>query len=348
MLIILCLPLLLLTIACSFSVDLGNPTAVPNVTPVVLNQVVTPTQQQTEGEVQPLLPQIVHTITPAEPGGAEQSKDDIDSSKTADEKYALGDSFRLGNFERPFTDTLLEYKPETDLLLIELTSDENFYYFTFSLIDKDASLGYPSAYYGIEFDTDYDGRGDFLLWAPGDGTTEWNTDGVMFLRDSNEDVGGTNPVVPDGHKGNGYDQVLFARDIQDDPDTAWKRLDPHSSSVIQLAVKVSLIDNNRFYWKAWSDKSIMDPTRFDYNDWYSEKQAGSPNKNSEYYPLAMLNQMDSTCWAAYNLQPTGTELGGCVVKQELNCNCTNVTALDQACCSQCGFTWDKGGFCKLR
>lgn len=346
----LSIPLLVLLIACSFSVDLGNPTADTNVTPVALNQPVESNPQQEAAiEDQPQLPQVVHTITPGEPGGAEQSKDDIDSSITADEHYALGDSFRLGNFERPFTNTLMEYRPETDLLLIDLTSDEDFYYFTFSLIDKDAELGYPSAYYGIEFDTDYDGRGDFLLWAPGDANTQWNTDGVMLLLDGNDDVGGTNPVVPDGHKGNGYDRVLFARDVQDDPDAAWKRLDPYSSSAIQLAVKVSLIDNNRFYWKAWSDKSIMDPTKFDYNDWYSESQAGSPNKNSTDYPVAMLNQMDSTCWAAYKLEPTGTELGGCVVKQEPQCNCVNVTALSQACCSQCGLVWDaKGGFCKIK
>ena len=33
--------------------------------------------------------------------------------------------------------------------------------------------GYPSAYYGIEFDTDKDGRGDYLIWAQGDDNTEW-------------------------------------------------------------------------------------------------------------------------------------------------------------------------------
>jgi hypothetical protein len=73
-----------------------------------------------------------------------------------------------------------------------------------------------------------------------------------------------------------------------------------------------LIDNHRFYWKAWADAGTADPTLFDYNDSVSESQAGSPSKNSDFYPIGALNMMDSTCWIAYNLTPTGNELGGCV------------------------------------
>ena len=56
---------------------------------------------------------------------------------------------------------------------------------------------------------------------------------------------------------------------------------------------------------------MADPSKFDYNDSFSEGQAGSPNKNSSYYPVGQLNLMDSTCWVAYNFEASGKELGGC-------------------------------------
>ena len=203
------------------------------------------------------------------------------------------------------------YHPETDIVRLLLSKGEDFYYFTFELSGVDKDLNYPSATYGIEIDTDYDGRGDYLLWAKGDANTEWNIDDVMLFADSNNDVGGSSPVVPDGKEGDGFDQVLFSIDNLNDPDSAWKRVDPGDGKNVQLAVKTSLIDNNRFYWKAWADSGLADPELFDYNDSFSESQAGSPNKNSSYYPIDKLNLMDCTCWIAYNLTPTGTELGGC-------------------------------------
>jgi hypothetical protein len=194
--------------------------------------------------------EIEHTIIPGNPGAPDVEKNEIDTENTAGTKSALGDSFRLGNFERPFTESEMDYHPETDILRLELSKGTEFYYFTFELSGVDADLNYPSATYGIEIDTDYDGRGDYLLWAKGDAQTEWNIDDVMLLADSNNDVGGSNPVVPDGNDGNGYDQVLFSINDLNDPDSAWKRVDPHNASNVQLAVKTGLIDNQRFYWKA--------------------------------------------------------------------------------------------------
>ena len=171
----------------------------------------------------------------------------------------------------------------------------------------------------------------------------------MLLSDSNNDVGGSSPVVPNAHGGNGYDQVLFSIDDLNDPDSAWKRVDPNDGNNVQLAVKTGLIDNNRFYWKAWADTGVADPAKFDYNDSYSESQAGSPNKNSDYYPVDQLNLMDSTCWIAFNLTPTGTELGGCVglppaqeappPPEEPGCNCATPIGLGQDCCTVCGYIW---------
>ena len=144
-------------------------------------------------------------------------------------------------------------------------------------------------------------------------------------------------------------------DALDDPDVAWVRSDPTDSDNIQLAVKKSYIDKNRWYWRAWADAGIADAAMFDYNDQFTEKEAGSPNKNGGFYPIAALHMMDSTCWIAYNLTPTGTEVGGCVQVQptqqapppadepeEPGCDCSiSYRQLSRECCTVCGdYMWD--------
>jgi hypothetical protein len=191
------------------------------------------------------------------------------------------------------------------------------------------------------------------------------------LNDSNNDVGGTQPVVPDNNSGDGYDEVLFSNDKMNDPDAAWQRKE--ASDKIQLAVKTTLVGASRFMWKVWADSGVADPTQFDYNDAYSESQAGSPIKNSKFYPVGQLNRMDSTCWINYGYELSGTLLGGCDVVQPTqqpppeeppppieeppeeppppieeppeeppcsSCEVVTSTFSDQACCEYCGFTWN--------
>jgi hypothetical protein len=74
--------------------------------------------------------------------------------------------------------------------------------------------------------------------------------------------------------------------VLNDLDAAWQRIDPQNSRSIQLAIKKNLIDGSRFTWKGWADSDIVDPSKFDYNDSYSESQAGSANNTSSYYRWA--------------------------------------------------------------
>ena len=293
---------------------------------------------------------IIHDLVPGNPGSPDVEKNEIDTENTADTRTALGDSFRLGNFERPFTESVMAYHPELDIVKLELSAGDDFYYFTF-ILSGPGTDGFGAGYYGVEFDSDYDGRGDYLLWAKSTSSTEWLIDDVMLLEDLNGDVGGLSPVLPDKSPGDGYEHVLFGPEALDDPDVAWVRA---SGNNIQLAVKRSYIDKNRWYWRAWADAGITDPARFDYNDQFSEEQAGSPNKNSGMYPIAALSMMDSTCWIAYNLEPTGTELGGCVQIQPTQeppppptptekppCDCSGTCSSysGEFCCEYCGCTW---------
>ncbi len=296
-----------------------------------------------------------HQTVPGNPGAAEQTHTEIDTSQTADDKHALGDSFRLGIMERPFTEKDMDYHPETDLTKLSLAKGSGFYYFTIEVFSGSEDGGFPSASYGIEFDTDVDGRGDILLWAKGVDSGDWTVEKMSVLSDSNNNVGGSQPVLPDGNSGDGYDEVLFSNDKMDDPDAAWQRKE--AGDKIQLAVKTTLVDAPHFMWKVWSDSAVADPTQFDYNDAYSESQAGSPTKNSEFYPVGQLNRMDSTCWINYGYELSGNLLGGCDVippppppeeppeeppPEEPPCDCSGACmghSSDQFCCEYCGCSW---------
>jgi len=301
-------------------------------------------------------PEIQHSLIPGNSGAPEVTHDEIDTSNTAGQKLALGDSFRLGTFERPFTEGIMDYYQENDLLKVQISKDDNFYYLVLDIVGPNKDSGVLSAAYGVEFDTDFDGRGDVLFFAKGGGSAEWTIEGVAVYADTNNDVGGSRPVVPDTNDGDGYDQVLFSIDDLNDPDAAWQKAE---GDQIYLAIKRDLVGNNRFYFRAWADSGLADPARFDYNDAFSEEQAGSATKTNALYPVGQLNLMDSTCWIAYNLEPTGNELGGCYQIQPtplpptpkpptpVPCNCSLACPFrSQACCQSCGggCIWS-GGSC---
>ena len=181
--------------------------------------VVTATPEQAAVPAQPVQP--AHALTPADPPAPKQEMNDVDTSKTASDRNALGDSFRLGIYERPFTREGMQYKQDHDLVFLELAEDNDFYYFSLKLFGA-SQEGMLSAHYGVEFDTDLDSRGDILLWTQGMDHKEWTTADVMVLTDSNNDVGGSSPTQADGSGfGNGYDQVLFSAEVLTDPDMAW-------------------------------------------------------------------------------------------------------------------------------
>ncbi len=250
-------------------------------------------------------------MVPGNLGAEARTKNEIDTSSLADRKFALGDSFHRGNFERPFTKTEMVYLPETDLIKITISRSDDFTYFEIEVFSGSEESGFPSSTYGVEFDTDMDGRGDILLWARGVDSEEWTVENVSVLSDSNNDVGGTNPVIPDGNSGDGYDEVLFSKDKTDDLDMAWQRKE--ASDKIHLAIKTSIVDASVFMWKVWADSGVADPALFDYNDTMGPTEAGLPIRGNDDYPVEKLNSMDSTCWIAYNFTPTGYEPGGCVI-----------------------------------
>ncbi len=135
-----------------------------------------------------------------------------------------GDDFVANLYERPFTETEMVYRPDVDIKKAEISSDDTFYYVIITLSGEHPDGGLQAAY-GVEIDEDRDGRGDLLVVADNPTSTSWSIDGVSIHRDSNNDVGGSSIMRPDsGYAGDGYDQVVFSKDMLDDPDAAWARM----------------------------------------------------------------------------------------------------------------------------
>ena len=303
--------------------------------------------------------QVTHSITPGTPGWVSQWWMDTDSSSTASQNRANGGDYLNQNLlERSFTAQEMTYRPDVDLSRVEISQDNTFYYFVLHLDGVHAGNGMLSAFYGVELDLDKDGRGDLLLWARGDGSTTWNIKDVFVYSDENNDVGGIRPMLADAPSSglDGYEKALFSPENLNDPDAAWKRVDPSDNTVIQLAIKKSLMNNaSTFMWSAWADDGVIDPGKFDYNDQYTLAEAGSPISGAGDYPLKAIFLADNTCRLAYGYEETSDAAWLCQraaptpepiiaepeEEDEPPCTCplTGPLSPTRQCCEYCGFTW---------
>ncbi len=255
---------------------------------------------------------VVHINIPASPGGANSFMTDRSSAALAAERRSIGDNFDIDLFERPFTATAMDYQGYLDINRGELSAVSPWIYVTLSL--EQAPPAGSTAWYGVEVDTDMDGRGDFLIVGQAPGRTGWTTDGVQAFRDSNNDVGGAHPVAADAppQAGNGYDDRIFDQGQGTDPDLAWVRISPNNPARVQLAFKYAAIGSpDKFLWGALADEGVKHPEWFDYNDHFSPSEAGSPTSGSSLFPIKALASIDNTCRWAYGFTPTGSEPGVC-------------------------------------
>jgi hypothetical protein len=234
---------------------------------------------------------------------------------TVDDMLYNSDDYSRNLFERPLTPTTMENRFDLDLQKIAMSTDNTFFYFSLDLKDVNIGTKTIDGNYGIEIDLDKDGRGDYLLWAyQPPVTTTWDYLGVGLFSDVNKDVGGTRALAsdPNNPNWNGYETEVWPGKPLTDPDGAWMRLSPSDVTIVQLAVKRSLLGNpTSFLWSAWADDQVKASYKFDYNDFYTAAEAGSPIKGNANYPLKELAQMDSTCREAWGFKPTGNEPGIC-------------------------------------
>ena len=257
-------------------------------------------------------PTIVHVMFPSEPKGAISSVTDISTAPYAEEGVSVGDSYVINLFERPFTAEQMAYRGYLDIVYTSLIVDTTWAYVTIHLEENlPESAG---ANYGIEIDLDIDGRGDWLIWAALPPNSEWTTDGVGVYKDTDGDVGAATPMRSDAPvKGqNGYEEEVFLAGQGADSDAAWTRRVPEEPKRIQIAFKMSLLNHNQgFLWGIWASEGSENPAWFDYNDYFTLDEAGSPVGENSAYPLKALALLDNTCRSWFGFDPVGDEPGIC-------------------------------------
>ena len=299
-----------LTVACGLSIDTGAPapTAEP-AQPVVAPTVAPPTAAPPTAEPptpepapaataetapEPTVEQF--SLSPGEPPEPSRVLEDADGGLRRDEKRTLsGDAILDNRYERPFTQTAMDYEPDVDIQKAEIANDDAFYYFTIRVKGMDMGAGQFTAFYGVEFDRTQTGRGDLLVLAS-DPQPEWSTANVFIYADKNGTVGGLRPMVAEANMGSdGYESTLAMQGDQ----VAFARVDPKDPYAVQLAISRFLVKEGEFLWGAWVDKGVKDPSKFDYNDTFSPVVAGSPLKPDVDYPLKALFSVDNTCRLPY-------------------------------------------------
>ena len=284
----------------------ATPTPEPSSTPEPTEIPPTPT-----ATIQFTSTPIAHQLIPVGPGLPLVQIVDTFSGNTANEQRApegdLYENYQL--LERPFSADM-EYLPDIDIRKAELGKDDNFIYITIYL---ESTLQSFSGGYSVEFDTDADGRGDYLIWVDAPSSTQWQMENVLVFVDTNNDVGGANVSASDApNGGDGFETLLHAVNQFTDPDLVFCRVEPDHPGRVQVAFKPSFLDHGvSFYWRVWADNGLQSPGNYYYPDHYSIEQAGSPLNTSDDYPLAAVYALDNTCRMPYQIQNTGFEPGLC-------------------------------------
>jgi hypothetical protein len=288
------------------------PTDIPTETPVLVTPTATPIQHRDVPENLP--PERVNHAG------------DYDSSQSANQKQAPGgDRFTFGRFERPFNaNTMDVYFPYLDIQDSRYFWDATWVYAVITLKGGDDNQAL-SGRYAAELDTNLDGGGDWLLLVDSPSSSDWSVNGVQVWFDTNDDVGGTITVNADEHpsNGNGYETKIFDSGQGDDPDLAWARIAPDNPNTVEIAVKRSVLEgDDSFMIGAWAGNSILDPAKFDINDYYTHDEAGEALKDLEYYyPIKAVSELDNTCRVPVGFLPNKVIPGSCPIPPEEQAAC---------------------------
>lgn len=293
--------------ACNLPVGGPPPVTAPPPEAPTLPVLPSPTSMEQEQEQAAEEPFAVsHLLLPVEISDYGILNYDVESSGTGPQKRApFGDSYRMNLLERPF-DQDMNYIPDLDIRTFRLATSDIWYYVTVEMIGSNLNneLGIR---YGVVLDVDKNGYGDYLIFASPPYTDEWTAGNVQIFADKNRDSAGASATQSDApFNGDGYETLIFDinQGIGEDVDLAWVR--SLSTNTLQFAFKRDLA-GREFMFGAIADAGLKDPGRMDYVDHFTEAQAGSPVRDSQYYPLKELYSVDTTCHAAFGFAATGYE-----------------------------------------
>ncbi len=247
---------------------------------------------------------------PGEPVGTPQTIHDQTCAETAASKRAPGgDDYSDGRFERPF-DRDMNYAPSLDIVRGDLfRPDDGWLYFIITLVSGPTA---GSTVYGIELDTNIDGRGDYLIQVTAPVSETWSESGVKMWWDSDGDVGGQaiNRSDPRGFKGSGFEASKINPETGKNIGQLWSRSSEYG---IQIALNGKWVGGKegKFTWKPYSDGNSYSTTFYDLDDYFLLEQAGSPLIGERDYPLKAVFAYDNTCRGLSGLTPSGSEQGVC-------------------------------------
>ncbi|MCL4275524.1 MAG: hypothetical protein KJZ77_16755 [Anaerolineales bacterium] len=288
---------------------------------------------------------IQHQVFPASAPNSSLSYD-VESVITAPEQRApFGDSYDINRLERPFLQDMT-YIPDLDIRTFGLGRDADWIYVSIGLIGEDPnnSIGID---YGVEFDINNDGYGDFVMVASPPYTDEWTAANVRVYADKNRNTSGLSAVRSDApFSSDGYETLLFDGSLttNEDTDMVWVRMNAGPNATVQFAIKQAVI-GNVFMYGVFADADLKDISQLDYVDRFTEEDAGSPIKDKRDYPLKALHSFDNTCREAHGFTPTGYEPMLCpkdspTPQPKEVAGCTNPELYsDQSSCEAAGCAW---------
>ena len=227
---------------------------------------------------------------------------------------AGGDVYAFNLYERPFSEQTQDtFYSDLDIRYARLARLGDWFFVTLRLHGLPQGGDAPAGDYGVELDTDLDGRGEYLIWAQGPVPNAWTPRGVQVLRDARPDVEGPRACTSDAPlRGDGYDQVRYTAD----PNTGlawqmwgWETERGQRYPAVYIAFHRSLLDGHdaKMLWLAWADAGLRQPGQMTYHDRYTRPEAGSPYRGDPDFPVRALARMDNTCRAAFGFEPTGLE-----------------------------------------
>lgn len=262
-------------------------------------------------------PSIQHTDIPVSlPELQSGQAADFDSSKILENKTPIGgDRFTFGRFERPFNaNTMDMYYSELDIVNTEVFQDDLWIYGR--LIIKDLGASSSTSKYAMELDTDINGKAEWLIVTDKPTSTECTVVGVRVYQDANQDVGGEFPTLTDKVTPNsdGFETLFFDQGTGNNPDTAWARISPNDSNIIEFAVNRAAISKpEKYLVNYWAAREI-NPANFDLNDAFTHEQAGAADAGLNiFYPIKEVAEIDNSCRMAVGFKVDGTEPGLCAV-----------------------------------
>ncbi|MEK6222256.1 MAG: hypothetical protein N2D54_08410 [Chloroflexota bacterium] len=213
------------------------------------------------------------------------------------------DRWHANVLERPFDFTNSVYFGYLDIVFARLIADNTWIYG--QIETKGIRPAIEDLAYAIEFDEDFDGRGDILVYITNPADSGWSKESVQVYMDSDENVGGETAIGPDGIlvKG-GYEDLIFNQGEGNDSDLAWARNDPLKANSIQIAFAFTEFFDSDFLifgWRAWVGKAAaLTPDNFDIVDHAFE---------DETY------RIDSTCFWTYNGLPRTKLINWCTASK---------------------------------